>query len=234
MSDIQKKAARRLQFKEDTWDCWQNHYEAFKWKELQKYGTPFFLTVFGWTQKKWDLSVGNLESVYAPSSWTKSWTELSGEEQNAGKALCYIEQTWDKLDLNDWDCSRNHYDGYSWDRLKEVRVQGYFETLGWTEDSWNGKTAPPRTQSHHWTQLNKAERLAARQLCYSKSVWDSYFVNNEKDGRDNMAGIISAVVICVAFVGLVGALQIWGLQKRSRTKEEDTPNTIPNDVAVQV
>mmetsp|Transcript_3976 Transcript_3976/g.5805 ORF Transcript_3976/g.5805 Transcript_3976/m.5805 type:complete len:787 (+) Transcript_3976:645-3005(+) len=234
LSDAQKNAAGVLQFKEDTWDCWQNHYEAFDWKELEEYGTPYFLSIFGWTEAKWDAYVANFESKDAPTSWTKTWDELSGEEQNAGKAMCYIEQTWDNLDLNDWDCSKNHYDGYSWKKLEEIRVQGYFKTLGWTEDSWNGKAPPPITQSHHWSQLNKAERLAARQLCYSKSVWDSYFVERGGDGKDSLGGIISAVVICVAFVGLVGALQIWGLQRKSRTKEDDIPHTIPNDVAVQV
>lgn len=71
-----------------------------------------------------------------------------------------------------WDCYVNHYEDYDWTELKKAEVETYFLNLGWTEEGW-GSNIAPITDALNWDDLLDVERTAAKQLCYTKELWDA-------------------------------------------------------------
>mmetsp|Transcript_19167 Transcript_19167/g.27070 ORF Transcript_19167/g.27070 Transcript_19167/m.27070 type:complete len:617 (+) Transcript_19167:818-2668(+) len=240
LSDLQQAAARSLEFREATWDCWQNHYVNYNWDQIVQNGLVATLARFGWSEKTWNAYDGTNGRLTAPVDWRKDWAELSDDQRQAAVDLCFIQQTWEELDLEDWDCSKNHYANYGWEQLEHVGVRGYFVALGWTKDSWNGDIDVPSTQSLHWAELNDEERIAARQICFTKSVWNSHFDDSDLSNsrpttpgdKKNIAGIVGGTLACVAFLGVIGGLYLN--KKKKHETNLDLMETIPNEEAVQV
>ena len=69
------------------------------------------------------------------------------------------------------DCHINHYTGFWWEDVEELNVSQYYEILGWNEYSWDNDVLPA-TDSMSWYELSPVEQEAAKQLCYSRELWD--------------------------------------------------------------
>jgi hypothetical protein len=50
--------------------------------------------------------------------------------------------------------------------------QGLWQTLGWTEASWNEEAEPPASESKEWSELTPKELLAAERLGFDQRSWD--------------------------------------------------------------
>jgi hypothetical protein len=83
---------------ETVYDCYVNHYEGYKWKDLEKLtdAVPYFEEL-GWNSSTWD---GDID--YTPETENMDWGELSDEQQNAALALCFFEELWSKIEIPSW------------------------------------------------------------------------------------------------------------------------------------
>lgn len=90
-------AVDSLGISKDQWDCWINHYRGFWWDDLQIMGITTHLEVLGWTESMWDSNGAML-----PESEDLYWVELTVEQQEAAKHICYIEELWDGIPLKKW------------------------------------------------------------------------------------------------------------------------------------
>mmetsp|Transcript_19166 Transcript_19166/g.27065 ORF Transcript_19166/g.27065 Transcript_19166/m.27065 type:complete len:517 (+) Transcript_19166:81-1631(+) len=161
-------AAKGLGFNDDQWDCYVNHYGSYSWDDLQKKQVQEYFNVLGWTHESW-----RGDGVARPNTNGKDWEDLTSEERQAAKKICYFEEIWDDIDFDKWDCTRNHYSDYTWHGLEEEGVIEYFKILGWTDASWNGTTAnAPESASKSWNDLTEEQHVAARKLCFLKQDWD--------------------------------------------------------------
>lgn len=92
------------------------------------------------------------------------WWQLTDTQKSGAQALGFTE--------NQWDCYINHYLTYTWDELSAAGLTTYLETLGWSQESWEGSGESPVSESKWWGQLTAAEKDAARQLCYFQDNWN--------------------------------------------------------------
>lgn len=142
---------------------------------------------------------GSSSYIANPMNRFLLWSWLFDVSQHAAETLGYDEESWnanslpmvESLVFDDltteqkeaayvlglapavvWDCNINHYQGYSWDELKEVKVQEYYTTLGWNKDSWNVLAWPPKTDGAPFDTLTQEQQAAAKQLCYREETWD--------------------------------------------------------------
>jgi hypothetical protein len=91
LTDYQKSDAILIGFYERTWDCFQNHYRAYDWDEIERDGRDA-LQVLGWSITSW---VEGIE----PASYNNTWERLSEDEQTAATVLCFFEDIWDSNTL---------------------------------------------------------------------------------------------------------------------------------------
>jgi len=96
LSDDQKTAATNLGFTEDTWDCDQNHYTGYWWSELEEFGLDVHYEALGYDESSWD------GITDPPDSANLTWAELGEDQQDAAEQLCYYEETWDMVPLDEW------------------------------------------------------------------------------------------------------------------------------------
>jgi len=84
----------------------------------------------GYGEDDWNLpGTAKIESLSYESIGLQGFFGFDGQsQQNAIQDICLTELTW--------DCYLNHYEDYSWDELAAEEVQVYFQTLGWTQASW--------------------------------------------------------------------------------------------------
>lgn len=95
-----KKNARQtvnnMGLTEDQWDCYINHYEGFAWDDLSD-EIIAHLETLGWDSTLWESG----EEV--PSTRNQAWDDLNSSEREAAVALCYRYETWEMINLEDWN-----------------------------------------------------------------------------------------------------------------------------------
>ena len=95
-------AATTIGFTQEVWDCFVNHYEDNEWDSLALLGVQHYFEALGWTEDRW-IGIDDVpENVFYP------WNELPPDQLVAARQLCYIEQTWERLNLNDWTTAPPH------------------------------------------------------------------------------------------------------------------------------
>jgi len=92
----QAKAATSLGFTEVTWDCNQNHYTGYTWSELEEYDLAAYYEALGFGQASWE------GLTDAPAANDLIWAELDEAQQAAAAQLCFFEETWDMVHLDQW------------------------------------------------------------------------------------------------------------------------------------
>jgi len=84
-------------YSEEQWDCYINHYEDYDWKELEEEGVVEYFEILGWSEESWSENEG------APETEDFDWEELDDEQQAAAMELCYFEETWNGVNMEDWE-----------------------------------------------------------------------------------------------------------------------------------
>ena len=83
----------------DSWDCWVNHYDGESWEGLTERGKVHAFQALGWTLELW--------TSEDPSQWPETeflqWYELSRAQRMAAEDLCYTQELWHGISLEDWD-----------------------------------------------------------------------------------------------------------------------------------
>ncbi|CAJ1936017.1 unnamed protein product [Cylindrotheca closterium] len=85
-----------LGFTPQTWDCWQNHYQDYRWEELSCFGLVWAAEALGWEGTTWSNDT-------APLVVQKDWSSLSSQERSAARELCYLPALWEHAPLDEWD-----------------------------------------------------------------------------------------------------------------------------------
>jgi hypothetical protein len=81
-------------FTAPVWNCYVNHYRGFSWMETESMGVQQNLTTLGWTEDIWN-------NQNKPSVYEKRWDELDSEEKDAATEICWFQQLWDGISLDD-------------------------------------------------------------------------------------------------------------------------------------
>jgi hypothetical protein len=86
LTDEQRADANTIGFYERTWDCFQNHYRAYEWDELDRDSQDALLGL-GWNNSTW-------VAKDQPPPYDMDWDKLSENEQSDAAILCYFADTW--------------------------------------------------------------------------------------------------------------------------------------------
>lgn len=104
--DIRQQALDTIGYdNEEQWDCYINHYDDYDWEELEEEEVQQYYAALGWTEESW------LGDEDPPESEDMDWAELNDDQQAAASELCYFEQNWDGLSLDEWPSSSTSTDG---------------------------------------------------------------------------------------------------------------------------
>jgi hypothetical protein len=166
-----------------------------------------------------------LADIIYPEFRFQPWENLDVATQNLAIQLGYDASSWDEpgrnpledvtyrlvsgrvspeahylleqlgFTTNSWDCWVNHYEGSNWNELIQREAVGFYETLGWTRESWGSHdpTSWPKTDRQRWHDLTGEQRLAAGQLCYAQELWDEIELSkwdSVQQARDNFLGLL--------------------------------------------
>ena len=89
--------ARSMGFDNVSWDCYINHYDAFRWNVLEDFDVQKYFIALGWSQQSW------LGVIDPPPTEGADWASLTDEEQEAARELCYTsKELWEAIPLSDW------------------------------------------------------------------------------------------------------------------------------------
>ena len=92
----QREAALELGFYTHTWDCFQNHYQAYYWSSFHE-DLRVAVETLGWTEEMWKNNSGQ-----KPPSEDTVWADLTPEEKAAATRLCYFQELWDGDEITTW------------------------------------------------------------------------------------------------------------------------------------
>ena len=90
------QAVDALGFNPDVWDCHINHYEDYSWQELADDQVQTYFVTLGWTQVMWE------SQITMPESDDKFWSQLTQDERNAAENICFNQELWNGISLDDW------------------------------------------------------------------------------------------------------------------------------------
>mmetsp|Transcript_7524 Transcript_7524/g.15021 ORF Transcript_7524/g.15021 Transcript_7524/m.15021 type:complete len:650 (-) Transcript_7524:298-2247(-) len=94
----------------------------------------------------------------------RDWMSLTPSEREAAESIGWNQATW--------DCWINHFRSYSWENLVFYGLDLDYQSLGWTDLSWDGTEDAPPSNDKTWNELNELEKQYARKLCYFEDNWD--------------------------------------------------------------
>ena len=89
-------ALEELRIDELSWDCYINHFRGYTWPNLANEYKSAYQTL-GWDHVSWN------QISDPPESENFAWDALDAEERNAASTLCYFEELWDSIPINEWD-----------------------------------------------------------------------------------------------------------------------------------
>lgn len=120
-----------------SWDCWQNHYESYRWIDLPSTHIQVFqfFEVLGYDIDYWNGYTNNTES----RSEDRFWYELSGEERYAASQLCFMRRSWDEEDIlfnNMFPMVKPSFRFLEWDLLQQEQQEAAIK-LGYNNVTWN-------------------------------------------------------------------------------------------------
>lgn len=173
LTSDQLAAATQLGFTEPTWDCDQNHYMGYGWSGLVTYEIDQYWHALGWNQSNWE------EGGDYPETSELLWDNLTASQQDAATQICYFKESWDGINMEEWDCyDQDHYSGYSWTELELYNIDTSMVELGWNRTTWDDVSNDgesyhvPATSELYWINLTTAQQNAASAICYNQESWD--------------------------------------------------------------
>ena len=92
LSDGQRMSVDSIGWSQETWDCYINHYRGYSnWDQLISLGVANYFQTLGWDENSWPNDHPALMSV--------KFQKLTQAQKKAAKELCYIKETWNKVQL---------------------------------------------------------------------------------------------------------------------------------------
>jgi len=167
----QKNAAGALGYDRYSWDCWQNHYQSYRWIDLDN---PYVQVGQWWDALGWDIYSWNQLSD-APESDGMLWYELGDVQRAAAAQLCYFRTIWDEDDVlyDGFPIERPEFRYMHWMKLG-VEARGVAnEKLKYSALSWN-VLGLDSIESRTWRSLTEYERNGALGLGWSQLSWDCW------------------------------------------------------------
>lgn len=92
------KVLQEMGMNEENWDCWVNHFGGYDWSDMVEYDVAEAYIALGWNERAWN----SLNERDYPDSYGTEWDDLNDAEQQAAANLCYIPETWDELEFDDF------------------------------------------------------------------------------------------------------------------------------------
>ena len=94
--DDEMLAVDHLGIDSNQWDCHINHYFGYWWEDMENLGIDIYFLELGWSSENWD------QPDNRPETEDMNWKELSEDQQNAARELCYTEELWDIVPMVYW------------------------------------------------------------------------------------------------------------------------------------
>jgi len=172
LSRAQKTVASQLGYDLNSWDCWQNHYQSYRWIDLD---SEFTQSQQFWKMLGWDIYSWNRNSD-EPASDSLNWYELSEEERDAAAELCYFRETWDEGNVQyglDYPMIKPNFRYEHWFELEENKRAAANDMLKYNSLSWNvlGLNA---IENSGWEELSEYERLGATSVGFNDLTWNCW------------------------------------------------------------
>ena len=173
----QKTAATQLGYTLQSWDCWQNHYQSYRWIDLDNEYTQ---SGQWWEMLGWDIySWNRLNEGGSPPSDDLNWYELSVDERYAATQLCYYRETWDEgdvasSDLGEFPMNRPYFRYEHWMALEENKRAAADDMLKYTALNWNVIGLNDKIEMKGWNDLTEFERLGAIGIGFTELTWDCW------------------------------------------------------------
>ncbi|KAL7540132.1 hypothetical protein ACHAXR_009881 [Thalassiosira sp. AJA248-18] len=169
----QKEAAIQLGYDLHSWDCWQNHYQGYRWIDLN---LPYIQVGQWWEILGWDIYSWNILSD-APPSDMLNWYELNGDERDAAAQLCYFRETWDEGDVlfedDVFSMEKPEFRYVHWMEMDFEKREVADGGLKYSGLSWN-VLGLDTIESRGWGGLTSYEREAAEKVGFTELSWDCW------------------------------------------------------------
>jgi len=171
---LEKDAARQLGYDQFSWDCWQNHFQSYRWIDL---GLPYIQVKQWWEALDWDIYSWN-QYTDAPGSDDLGWYELSAEERDAASQLCYFREVWDMGDngglVDGFPIERPEFRYEQWMSLDGEGDRSVArEVLKYTALTWN-VLGLAEIEKRGWGDLTLYETEAASGMGFTQFNWDCW------------------------------------------------------------
>ena len=167
----QQNNATQLGYDRFSWDCWQNHFEGYRWVDLS---ATYVQAEQWWEDLGWGIYTWNKYEA-PPKTDELKWYELSPSERFAAAQLCYFRKTWDGEDVL-WDgfpIKKPEFRFLHWMDLRE-EWRNIAETgLKYSALSWN-VLGLATIESRSWESLTVFEQRAAESLGFAPLTWDCW------------------------------------------------------------
>mmetsp|Transcript_13351 Transcript_13351/g.28886 ORF Transcript_13351/g.28886 Transcript_13351/m.28886 type:complete len:818 (+) Transcript_13351:140-2593(+) len=170
---IHRDAARQLGYDQHSWDCWQNHFQSYRWIDL---GLPYVQVKQWWEALGWDIYSWNQYDP-APPSDDLGWYELSNEERAAAAQLCYFREAWDGGEgeqlVDGFPIERPEFRYVHWWGLEKDTRDMADEGLKYSALTWN-VMGLAGIEERGWADLTAYEREAAMRVGFNQTIWDCW------------------------------------------------------------
>lgn len=158
----------------NVWDCWQNHYLDYDWTQLENVDVQSYWITLGYAnESQWN------SSIFVPDTEDLYWSELTNEQQQAARQLCFMEGSWNELPLilydlsefqtNPPDNNNNTTDNNNNTSLAPTMTAGTTITPTTAEAL---EIVKPDFRYVPWSELEDATRTAAEALAYDEETWN--------------------------------------------------------------
>ena len=129
-------AATSLGYDQKSWDCWQNHFEAYRYIDLGSEGIQVlqWMDDLGVTYAYWN-GYGD-----APASEETLWWDLTTEERYAAAQLCFFRRSWNEMDYyynNMFPMLKPKFRFVEWTSLDESTRSIAEQSMKYSKLSWN-------------------------------------------------------------------------------------------------
>ena len=175
LSRPQKQVAQQLNYTLGSWDCWQNHFQSYRWIDLDDEYTQ---SGQWWKALGWDIYSWN-RNTDEPASDSRTWYELSEEERDAASELCYSRILWDEGDVTydggtSFPMTKPNFRYGHWYTLDEAQRAAADDMLKYSSLNWNVLGLNDKIEGQRWGELTDYERLGATSLGYTMLTWDCW------------------------------------------------------------
>lgn len=147
-----------------------------EWRNLKEEEQEIVADILDYDKKSWNLpgksELELLDFFTINQTSFDDGTVAVGKKANLETPIDVIMNVLNITEEDIWDCHINHYRFWDWDELVNDSLATYYETLGWTNESFSNEDwdVPP-SEEKEWFELTEEEREAAEYLCYFPELW---------------------------------------------------------------